>query len=87
MTGLFAASGPDISSIGRLPAAVSILDFAPTVLHCLGLPVPRDMDGCVLLDIFDGNSEPATRPIKYAEPSGPEKVKRRIRSLRESGRI
>jgi predicted AlkP superfamily phosphohydrolase/phosphomutase len=34
---------------GSLPQA-SLLDVAPTVLHLLGLPVPKDMDGRVLLE-------------------------------------
>jgi len=39
-----------------LPEA-SILDLAPTILHLLGEPVPRIMDGRVLSEIFT-RSEP-----------------------------
>jgi hypothetical protein len=29
------------------------LDLAPTILYLMGNPVPRDMDGRVLLEIID----------------------------------
>ena len=35
----------------------SIYDIAPTVLHIFGLPIPRNMDGEVLINIFKENSE------------------------------
>jgi arylsulfatase A-like enzyme len=30
-----------------------IMDLAPTILHTMGLPVPDDMDGKVLSEIFE----------------------------------
>ena len=36
----------------RLPR-LSIMDLAPTVLWLRGLPVPADMDGRVLTDLFE----------------------------------
>jgi arylsulfatase A-like enzyme len=32
-----------------------IMDLAPTILHTMGLPVPDDMDGRVLSEIFEPN--------------------------------
>jgi len=29
-----------------------LIDLAPTILHILGLPVPKDMDGRVLQELF-----------------------------------
>jgi arylsulfatase A-like enzyme len=29
-----------------------MIDLAPTILYCLGVPIPDDMDGQVLTDIF-----------------------------------
>ena len=40
----------------------NLIDIAPTVLHLLGLPVPSDMDGRVLEEIF-----PALPPVSFEE--------------------
>ena len=87
MDGLFAASGPDIAKAGHLPSKLSSLDVAPTVLHAMDLPVPRDMDGRVLTEIFNENSEPAMRPIVYQERDETEKVKSKIRRLKRLGEV
>jgi len=50
--GIFIARGPHIKkSIEFEPAQIQ--DLAPTILYAMGLPVPDDMDGRVLLDIFE----------------------------------
>jgi len=49
--GIFIAAGAGIRKGVELPEA-SILDLAPTILHLLGEPVPRIMDGRVLSEIF-----------------------------------
>jgi predicted AlkP superfamily phosphohydrolase/phosphomutase len=40
----------------------NLIDLAPTALHCLGVPVPREMDGRVLEEAF---AEPL--PVQYEE--------------------
>jgi predicted AlkP superfamily phosphohydrolase/phosphomutase len=40
----------------------NLIDIAPTVLHLLGLPVPADMDGRVLEEIF-----PEAPPVRFEE--------------------
>jgi tetratricopeptide (TPR) repeat protein len=60
--GIFLAAGPHIRKGATLEGA-SVLDVTPTLLHYLGIPVGRDMDGKVL-DVF----EPAfleKHPIRY----------------------
>ncbi len=42
-----------------------ILDLAPTILYCLGLPIPREMDGRVLERAFD-RAFKARNPIQYS---------------------
>jgi predicted AlkP superfamily phosphohydrolase/phosphomutase len=50
--GIFAAKGPGIRQDGRVFGA-SLIDICPTLLHLFGLPVGEDMDGKVLLDIYE----------------------------------
>jgi hypothetical protein len=51
--------GPGIVAGGPLPSTASLLDFAPTLLHASGLPVPPNLDGAVL-DIFSSPPVPQT---------------------------
>jgi predicted AlkP superfamily phosphohydrolase/phosphomutase len=65
-TGVFVAAGPDIRQ-GAQIASPRIIDVAPTVLHALGLPIPEDMDGRPLLEIFcDGYQD--AHPVRYSAP-------------------
>lgn len=64
--GIFIAWGPGFKQ-GIEASNVSILDLAPTILHQMNIPVPDDMDGRVLSEIFREGSEPATREIKYRQ--------------------
>ncbi|MGH2756830.1 MAG: alkaline phosphatase family protein [Actinomycetota bacterium] len=61
--GLFMVAGTGIRP-GRIEATAKITDIAPTVLHACGLPVPGDMDGRVLQELFEPGSEPAARPVR-----------------------
>ena len=49
--GVLVALGPGIRT-GMVPETPAIEDVAPTVLYVLGLPVPEDMDGRVLTELF-----------------------------------
>lgn len=48
--GMVAASGPDILPQKNLYCR--LIDIAPTLLHCLGAPIPAGMDGCVVEELF-----------------------------------
>ena len=52
LEGVFFAQGPAFQPGAQLQGA-TLLDIAPTVLHLLGVPVPRDMDGRVLTEVLD----------------------------------
>jgi len=62
--GVLIAAGPQIAS-GVSLDAMSIVDLAPTILHLMGLEVPKDMDGRVVHEIFRTSA-----PVRYGEPSG-----------------
>jgi predicted AlkP superfamily phosphohydrolase/phosphomutase len=46
-----------------------IIDIAPTILYLLGLPIPADIDGCVLKEIFPRNFLEA-KPVQYQGGTG-----------------
>lgn len=50
--GVLLARGPAIACRRGL-SRQAILDVAPTLLHCLELPVPEDFEGKVMADLFD----------------------------------
>jgi hypothetical protein len=45
------------------------MDLMPTILHYLGLPVPKRCDGQVRRDVFLPESEPAQRPATFYVPA------------------
>lgn len=52
MNGLLIAYGKNVLR-NREVQGSTLYDIAPTILHSFGIPVPEDMDGKVLLDIFE----------------------------------
>ena len=60
------AIGPHIKS-GIQVESASVMDIAPTVLYECGIPVPDDMDGRILTEIFHEEHVKANPP-QIAEP-------------------
>ena len=91
LNGIFLAYGPEIKKGQKVDA--KIYDIAPTILHIFGLPIPNDMDGRVLMEIFEEDSEFIKREPRYAEPSyyekkqEDEKLKKAIKNLKLKGKI
>jgi len=73
--GVFLANGPSIKK-GNMIDAVSIYDLAPTILHIFGVSVPDTLDGRVLTEIFEENSQLARKPVKYEKRMKKEKERR-----------
>jgi len=67
--GIFVARGPDIRKDDRIYGA-TLLDICPTLLHLFGLPVGEDMDGKVLLDIYEGKPAAIERIPSWDEAEG-----------------
>jgi predicted AlkP superfamily phosphohydrolase/phosphomutase len=64
--GIFLAIG-DLINAGEIVTDANIIDIAPTILYLLGVPIPRDMDGKVLTNIFREEFL-NENPIEYSEP-------------------
>ncbi len=65
--GFFCAIGKSFSEKSEFRETPCLQDIAPTVLHLLELPVPEDMDGRVLSEIFKPGNEAAERKIRYTK--------------------
>jgi len=91
LNGIFLAYGPGIKKGQRVDA--KIYDVAPTILHIFGLPIPNAMDGRILMEIFEEDSEFAKREPKYVDPryyektNEDEKLKNAIKHLKLKGKI
>ncbi|GAB4265885.1 MAG: alkaline phosphatase family protein [Candidatus Promineifilaceae bacterium] len=68
LNGIFLAKGAHIRPNYALEGA-RIIDLAPTILHALGLPIPEDMDGRLLTDMFEPDFLAARQPV-YTEGTG-----------------
>ncbi len=73
LNGVFMAMG-GITKKGTEIEGAKICDVAPTILHILGQPIPKDMDGKVLTEIFEEDFL-KNNPPRYERPGhvGPAK--------------
>jgi predicted AlkP superfamily phosphohydrolase/phosphomutase len=74
MNGILMMAGPAVQR-GKEITGARIVDIAPTVLYALGLPIPVDLDGRVLTEVFRPERLEASPPIyggisTVAEASG-----------------
>lgn len=67
--GIFAARGPGLRRDERIHGA-NVLDLCPTILHLFGLPVGGDMDGKVLLDLYEDEPTGVARVPSWDEVPG-----------------
>lgn len=65
MNGIFMAQGENVKEGFEVPDP-RIIDLAPTVLYALGLPIPDDMDGRVLSEMFEDGYFEANQPVYVA---------------------
>lgn len=67
--GILIAGGPGIEQ-QQLDEPLAMVDVGPTLLHLLGLPIPEDLEGRVVTELF----EPAAlqhRPVRFGPPTVP----------------
>ena len=66
--GVLIITGPHVRS-GVSLAGANIVDVAATVLYAAGLPIPNDMDGRLLSEIFDPAYVTSNRPTYSEHPT------------------
>jgi predicted AlkP superfamily phosphohydrolase/phosphomutase len=88
--GMLLAAGPGLRR-GTWLTGARLMDMAPTIMYAMGLPIPQDMDGQVLTEMFDEafvkqypiiHGKPAGEPdMIVAAHDGDELVEQRLREL------
>ena len=82
--GMIIITGPNVLN---KEITAKIYDIAPTILHILDVPIPRDVDGRVLKEIFRRDSELYVRPISYHREDEKSRIREKIEELRNLGKI
>lgn len=84
--GILLAQGPNTRSDSLSPPP-AIVDLAPTILYALGVPVPREMDGRVLTELFS-RAYLEQNPVTYSDvPSGRRSGEEDVYSFEEKAEI
>lgn len=95
MNGILMLKGQPIRRGLELKGA-AIIDLAPTILHLMGVPVPQDMDGRVIVDGLKpeyaeldslGQGKTPTRPVSDLEVLSPEEESQIVERLRGLGYV
>jgi predicted AlkP superfamily phosphohydrolase/phosphomutase len=68
LQGIIVGRAP-VFAVGKEIQNAHLIDIAPTILHLLGAPVPADMDGRVLTEVFQPEFL-ARHPVRTGEASG-----------------
>jgi len=83
--GILIFLGKDIKEAYSTEA--SIVDVAPTIMHILGVPIPQDVDGRVLQEVFRPESEFLQKPMMYQTLLSDEKKEEHRISRKEETEI
>ena len=75
--GTFIAWGSNIKRNFELN--VRIYDIAPTILYMFGLPIPRDVDGRILKEIFKDNAK--------IQKNEKKRIEEKINALKREGKV
>jgi predicted AlkP superfamily phosphohydrolase/phosphomutase len=84
--GLFLMKGPEIKK-GVEINNVQIYDIVPTILHILDIPIDENIDGRVLTEIFECESDLFNRKVNYKKSRDLEKIKRKVKELKKFNKI
>lgn len=75
--GIFIAIGKDIKKDTKIKNA-NIIDLAPTILHIMDAPIPINVDGKIIFEIFEKNCILAHKKLKYKEFYHEKEILRRV---------
>jgi predicted AlkP superfamily phosphohydrolase/phosphomutase len=84
LNGIFTCYGYGIRKGVKLTNNVFINDIAPTILHIYNVPIPLDMNGRVIKEIFEEDSVFARRAIKK-DDYGKLRIKHVVKDLKSKG--
>ncbi|MFQ5427440.1 MAG: alkaline phosphatase family protein [Thermodesulfobacteriota bacterium] len=72
LNGILLANGPGVIRRGATIEHATLADITPTILYAMGLPIPEEMDGNILKEIFEDEFIKKNIPRKgeNAGPSG-----------------
>lgn len=85
MNGTLIMKGRNIKNGAKVQGA-NIIDIVPTILGIMGVPIPTDMDGKVLTDVFE-ESFLAKNQIVYRGKDEEERIRKEISDLKALGKI
>ena len=80
--GIFIVNGDGIRKNAKIKG-INIVDIYPTILHMFNLPIPDDIDGRVLKEIFEKKSKLARRKIRYETIDNRDVEKNKINNIIE----
>jgi len=83
--GTFICYNPDLVPSGQKVEGSYIYDLAPTILHLMGNPVPQEMDGRVLQEIF--NPQFQETPVEYVKTADDQARKDPAYSEEQEGQL
>lgn len=81
MEGIVAATGPDIKKGFVINNDFHVWDVASTILHMHSIPIPSQMDGKVMREIFLEDSDLAARSVTQEVSSESSRIKEKLRGL------
>ena len=82
--GIFLALGKEINKNKKINC--KIYDLAPTILHILNVPIPNDMSGRVLKEIYREDSTLYNQEINY-ETVEKKRISTKIKKLKSVGQL
>jgi len=83
--GIIMAYGPDFRQGLRIES--NIVDLPPTILFMMDVPIPKDMDGKVLTEIFKEESKCLKNQPKYQGASEERRLTSAVKSLKFKGKV